>query len=309
MQRAMLKWSGVPTQVITEGRWVEEGLSQYGKKDLVVVIPGNPGIPEFYDGFIRTMKSRLPTETPIWTVGHAGHVQPPNNLSLTMPNDSTWNEHYSLTAQVQHKKEFIKKYVPEDAKLHLVGHSIGCWMVLDMLKDDSISKRVAKCYLLFPTIEHMAETHNGLFFTRYISRIAFLLTFLCWILSCLPVYLQAFLINTFAPFYGVPAKCTKAVLQLLHPRSLKKVLKMADEEMRIVRERDDDTLSKYADKLWFYYGNCDGWTPVRYYKNMKSVHPNMNAELCKHGYYHSFVLQYDKEMGHIVGDLINESIS
>ena len=309
MQRAMLKWSGVPTQVITEGRWVEEGLSQYGKKDLVVVIPGNPGIPQFYDGFIKTMKSRLPTETPVWVVGHAGHVQPPNNLSLTMPNDSTWNENYGLMAQVQHKKEFIKKYVPEDAKLHLVGHSIGCWMVLNMLKDDSICKRVAKCYLLFPTIERMAETRNGLFFTRIVSRIAFLLTFLCWILSCLPVYLQTFLINTFAPFYGVPTKCSKAVLQLLHPRSLKKVLKMADEEMRIVRERDDDTLSKYADKLWFYYGNCDGWTPVRYYKNMKSVHPNMNAELCKHGYYHSFVLEYDKEMGHIVGDLINESIS
>lgn len=42
-------------------------------------------------------------------------------------------------------------------------------MVLDMLKDDSISKRVAKCYLLFPTIEHMAETRNGLFFTRIVS--------------------------------------------------------------------------------------------------------------------------------------------
>ena len=42
-------------------------------------------------------------------------------------------------------------------------------MALDMLKDDSISKRVAKCYLLFPTIEHMAETKNGLFFTRIVS--------------------------------------------------------------------------------------------------------------------------------------------
>lgn len=84
---------------------------------------------------------------------------------------------------------------------------------------------------------------------------------------------------------------------------------MADEEMEIVKERDDDVLSKHADKLWFYYGTCDGWVPVRYYKNMKSKHPYIEAELCKHGYHHSFVLQYDKEMGHIVGDLLSQSLS
>lgn len=103
MQRAMLKWNGVPTQVITEGRWVEEGLSQCGKKDVVIVIPGNPGIPEFYEGFVKTLKSRIPCEVPIWVVGHAGHVQPSNNLLLPTQSDSTWNEHYSLMAQLRDK--------------------------------------------------------------------------------------------------------------------------------------------------------------------------------------------------------------
>ncbi|XP_076246081.1 lipid droplet associated hydrolase sturkopf isoform X2 [Calliopsis andreniformis] len=286
MQRAMLKWNSVPTQVITQGRWVEEGLSEYGKKDVVVVIPGNPGIPDFYEGFISTLKSRLPSEIPIWVVGHAGHVQPPSNLSVTMPKDSTWNVNYSLTAQLQHKIEFIKKYVPEDARLHLIGHSIGAWLVLNMLKDDSISKRVAKCYLLFPTIEHMAASPNGWFYTTIL-----------------------FIVSIFAPLHGVPLKSNKALLQLLNPHALKKIIKMADEEMIIVKERDDEILSKHADKLWFYYGNCDGWTPVKYYKNMKSKHPHINAELCKNGYHHTFVLQYDKEMGHLVGDIINESLS
>ncbi|XP_015436696.1 PREDICTED: lipid droplet-associated hydrolase [Dufourea novaeangliae] len=309
MQRAMLKWNNVPTQVITEGRWVEEGLLGYGKKDVVVVIPGNPGIPEFYEGFIKSLKTKLPTETPVWVIGHAGHVQPPNNLTITMPSDSTWTEHYSLIAQLEHKKSFIKKYVPEDAKLHLIGHSIGSWIVLHMLEDDSISKRVKKCYLLFPTIEHMATSSNGQFFTKIVSHIAFFLIFLCWILSCLPISLQLFAVNIFAPLYGIPRKCTKAVHQLLNPRNLKNVFRMANEEMQIVKERDDHILVKHADKLWFYYGNCDGWTPVQYYRNMKSKHPNMNAELCKHGYHHSFVLQFDKEMGYIVGNLISENIS
>lgn len=83
---------------------------------------------------------------------------------------------------------------------------------------------------------------------------------------------------------------------------------MTDEEMEIVKERDDDIISKYADKLWFYYGNCDGWTPVKYYDDLKSKHSDLNAELCKHGYDHSFVLQYDKEMGKLVADVINNNI-
>lgn len=111
MQRAMLQINGIPTQVITEGRWVEEGLAEYGKKDIVLVITGNPGIAEFYEGFIKTIKSRLPSEVPVWVVGNAGHVQPPNNLAITMPNNSTWNEHYSLMAQLEHKVFlFIKFY-------------------------------------------------------------------------------------------------------------------------------------------------------------------------------------------------------
>ena len=307
MQRAMLRWSSVPTQVIAEGRWVEEGVAENGKKDVVIVIPGNPGIPEFYEGFARTLKLRLPTEVPVWVIGHAGHVQPPSNLSVTMPNDSTWNEHYSLMAQLQHKKEFIRKYVPEDARLHLVGHSIGCWMILNMLKDDLIAKKVAKCYLLFPAIEHMAKSQNGQFFTKFITKIQSLLYFLCWILFCLPQFLQLFIISVMA--YSIPGKYNKATLQLLNPHSLKKVIKMAEEEMEVVKDRDDDIISKYGDKLWFYYGNCDGWAPVKYFNHLKFTHPSVDAILCKRGYHHSFVLQYDKEMGHIVGDAINENIS
>lgn len=64
--------------------------------------------------------------------------------------------------------EFIKKYVPEDAQLHLVGHSIGAWLVLNLLKDSDIDRRTKKCYLLFPTIEHMAESCNGRIFLNYV---------------------------------------------------------------------------------------------------------------------------------------------
>ncbi|KAG7211998.1 hypothetical protein KM043_011193 [Ampulex compressa] len=135
----------------------------------------------------------LPTETPVWTIGHAGHIQPPKDLRIAMPDDTKWDQCYGLSAQVQHKIEFIKKYVPEDGKIHIIGHSIGAWLALNMLKDDLIAKRVVKCYLIFPTIERMAESRNGQIFINIVQRIATLLIFLAWLFTFLPSFLQVLL--------------------------------------------------------------------------------------------------------------------
>lgn len=94
---------------------------------------------------------------------------------------------------------------------------------------------------------------------------------------------------------------------MLNPRALYRIINLAVEELKYVKEADHETISKYSDKLWLYYGTCDGWVPVKYYKNMISKHPNLNAQLCQRGFHHSFVLKEDTDMGHIVGDLINNS--
>lgn len=54
-------------------------------------------------------------------------------------------------------------------RIHLIGHSIGCWIILNMLKDNFIAKKVTKCYLLFPTIENMDISDNGWWFTKVVS--------------------------------------------------------------------------------------------------------------------------------------------
>jgi len=93
---------------------------------------------------------------------------------------------------------------------------------------------------------------------------------------------------------------------MLDPRVLRRIINLAREEMKCVKEADHETISKNADKLWLYYGANDGWVPVKYYKNIISRHPDLNAQLCQRGFQHSFVLKDDVDMGHIVGDLINE---
>lgn len=102
MQKAMVQINGVQTMVISHGRWIEEGVAPAGKKDVIVVIPGNPGVPTFYEGFIKHLKARLPLETPVWVIGHAGHVQPLNDLNFG-PNNKLEKNLIDLDGQVKHK--------------------------------------------------------------------------------------------------------------------------------------------------------------------------------------------------------------
>ncbi|XP_011310740.1 UPF0554 protein C2orf43 homolog [Fopius arisanus] len=309
MQQAMLRCNGIPTHIITEGRWVEEGLLPDGHRDIILVIPGNPGIPAFYTGFIKALKSCLPTETPVWVMGHAGHVLPPKTLSFPSEQDSM-DRAFSLQGQVEHKVAFVKEYIPKDARVHLVGHSIGAWFILQLLGDEEFVKKVVKCYLLFPTIENMAETKSGIFFSNILLRIAPLLYFLAWIFTFFPKILREFLVRVFGIlFVGFGSQSVQPMLQLIEPEVLKRVFLMGKEEMHQVRELDHRIISKYSDKLWLYYGATDGWVPVRYYDRLKARHPEVEAHLCKRGFRHAFVLSNEKDVGKMVGDLINESIN
>ncbi|EZA59152.1 hypothetical protein DMN91_007758 [Ooceraea biroi] len=310
MRRALITNNEVQTEVISEGRWIEEDPLPHSSKHVVLVIPGNPGIPRFYEEFVKTLNSKLTSDIPVWIIGHAGHVQPPENLEIAMPSDKKWAEYYGLTAQIRHKAEFIKKYIPEDAQLHIIGHSIGAWIALNLLKDSDINKRIRKCYLLFPTIEYMAESRNGIFFTNFITRFSTFLIFLSWIFTMLtPLFLQMLFIRIFCTLHGIPEKHAKLIQELLNPKVLRRIIKLANEELKCVREADHETISKYANNLWFYYGAKDGWVPVKYYRDMISKHPDLNAQLCKRGLRHSFVLNDSVDMGNIVGDVIQEDSS
>lgn len=140
-------------------------------------------------------------------------------------------------------------------------------------------------------------------------RLARLLFLLAWIFSYFPVALQIILIRIFGGFFGVRNNSIKPVRQLLDPNALKRICQLAEDEMLRVRELDHEIIEKYTKKLWFYYGATDGWTPINYFNELKAKYPEINAEVCKRGFPHAFVLSHEKEVGNMVGDIINEKIS
>lgn len=43
---------------------------------------------------------------------------------------------FGLDGQIEHKLAFLRKHVPRETTLLLIGHSIGCYIILDMMKRD-----------------------------------------------------------------------------------------------------------------------------------------------------------------------------
>ena len=84
---------------------------------------------------------------------------------------------YGLNGQINHKMAFLDEFLPASCKITFIGHSIGCKIILEIMKELSLrhnqngksiqtinqSLSIHKSYLLFPTIERMKQTPAGRF--------------------------------------------------------------------------------------------------------------------------------------------------
>lgn len=149
---------------------------------------GNPGLLEFYVPFLNAIyrsvnsypssgssssssPSSTTTSVTIFAHSHLGlssYIQ----LGGNKPDkSSSWPEksnNVALRAQIQAHLEFLDELLVayEDdptTRVLLVGHSIGCWLIQEILKArgaGALRQRVG-AYLLFPTISHIARSPNG----------------------------------------------------------------------------------------------------------------------------------------------------
>lgn len=111
MHRATININEIPTEIITYGRWIEEGIAVDGKRDIVIIITGNPGVPAFYKEFAQNLQSKLPTEVPIWIIGHTGHTKPPDHHPNSYPDTKTARHLYDLKGNLEHKVCIRNQYV------------------------------------------------------------------------------------------------------------------------------------------------------------------------------------------------------
>lgn len=281
-----------------------------GHKVLFLIIPGNPGVVGFYRTFMQTIHSMLAYSHPVWAVSHAGHCVPPVSMDMVEDGSSAMeSDVFGLKGQIEHKLEFIRKHVPTETSLVLVGHSIGCDIILEIMKRNPKIK-VLKAILLFPTIERMAQTPQGRLMTPMLCQMRYLTYLPVFLISLLPESLKAALIKlAFSGIQSLDHSVLQPTVGLLDGDCAANSIYMAAQEMYEVLERDNITIKNNLNKLIFYYGATDHWCPLQFYYDMKQDFPQGDLRLCEKGFRHAFVLDAGREVAKMLVEWIRGDLS
>ncbi|KAJ8289515.1 hypothetical protein GJAV_G00002200 [Gymnothorax javanicus] len=276
---------------------------------VFILIPGNPGVVLFYRTFMQTLHEAFGRRYPIWAVSHAGHCSAPESMSMTGgPAHEQIEDVFGLNGQVEHKLAFLREHVPRDAKLVLIGHSIGCYIILEMMKRDP-ELQVVKSLLLFPTIERMAVSPQGRVMTPVLCRLRYAAYIPIFLLTLLPERLKATMVKiALRALRSLDLSVIPAALNLFNMDCIANAMYMGGQEMIKVLGRDNSTIRQNLDKLVFYYGATDQWCPVQYYHDIKEAFPDGNIWLCSKGYRHAFVLDAGREVASMVVEWIRDDV-
>lgn len=289
---------GMPTHILKYGVIRHTGV-------LFLLIPGNPGIAEFYDEFMKVLYQNSNYSIPVWTISHAGHVSIPSNNNLAVEKASY--SVCSLEGQIRHKLTFIRDYLPKDVKLILIGHSIGCYMILKLL-DDLESHQVLRCFMLFPTIERMADSPKGQVATPLLKYLRWLGTLIIQGCSYLSPHVQFRIILWYFRSMSVPDCIYNACMSIFDPFCASNVMYMANMEMKQVAKLDEELIQRYLPKLSFYYGSDDHWCPKSYYFEFMEKFPHADTRLCTDDHDHAFVLEGSQPMADIISSWIQRDL-
>ena len=303
--------NGIPTHVFS---LKADHYARPRNSSLLLVVPGSPGMGHFYIPFATKLFELGGGRYDVAVVSHAGHSPGhirSSQVDLSRPNDAynTINtqedirddkDWYSLEDQIAHKLEYIRKHASNKESLFLVGHSIGSWMILQMLQKLEPS-RVKKIALLFPTIEKMGVTPNGQKLAPLFSTLRRPFTALVWFMSSFPNFFRRFILNRY--FHTTPSEHVEHMSEAtmnINSSSMYNILRMAYQEMDEVIEPPLHVIDEHIDKMVFYYGVGDRWTVESCYEDMAARYPDKDVHLCSKGFPHAFVECASDEMAEFV---------
>ncbi|KAK2710237.1 hypothetical protein QYM36_013777 [Artemia franciscana] len=186
-------------------------------------------------------------------ISHAGHDVGEKNI-YNAPRLRDRPELYTLHGQIQHKKDFLDEYIPHGSRICFIGHSIGSKVVVELMShlDQTRPNDPKPCgYLLFPTIERMAETPQGQRLRMLLGPFRTPAVYASYMVYFLPEFVKNALVSW---YISQPEKedlissVGQALKTVVNPNVLEKSLYMANDELAVVRELDVKSLIRHGDR-------------------------------------------------------------
>lgn len=259
---------------------------------IYVLIPGNPGVIDYYYEFMETIYHENEKKIDIIGIEHAGHS----------PGDHNDGSFFDIEDQIEHKISLLDhlKQTSPDSHFVLAGHSVGAYICLQILKRRPDFK-VRQTHLLLPTVKYIGDTPNG----RKLKPLFYDVTrntvgFLSGLLGYLPLSIRVKMVQIFSDQTEEHARITAS--NLFCGKVSNNAIYMAGTEMKKIRELDHETVRTYEETLHAFYGQTDGWVPLDHYEDMKLNFPKAKTHLCDADIPHAFVLGYGAKLGKKVSE-------
>lgn len=306
------------------GRESSSGGSNRGEKAVdVVVLPGNPGNLHFYRPFADFVFEKMKKRVSVYVVGHIGHdatcqakapVQEDVRRSVQEQSDWTGDDLTCLDLQVLQKLSFIDTRLDSKSTLVLIGHSVGCYILLKMLPHID-RKRLGKAIFLFPTMHRIADTPNAIWQRSFYTKRIWIPMLIAKVASYLPRFCLSSIVTLYMRWWkGTPLPYKQHMVEgvmamIEHSQTLETMLSMAECEMLQIGEfsqSSHETILDLVDRCVYYYGASDGWVLEESFRYFCGQFPEAKVHRCVHGLEHAFVLASSEEMAHMVSKWIDD---
>ena len=244
-----------------------------------IIVPGNPSIAELYIPFGNLLRDKF---------------NYPVIISSLISDDL---KTYSLEKCIEYKKNFfgyLFKINPK-GKYIILGHSIGCYILLQALKRLNNIDNIIEIYCLFPALQNLYSCFPNIYkvitFNYFIINIFAILIKVFKILpSCLVILIFKFLSD-------VPNNFIECLINNVDYSSTKQILVLAKDEGKYIKEYNYDFiefLNKISHKLKMVYGKNDRYGNEEISKKFRELVPGANIKIVD--ILHAFVLGYSQDM-------------
>lgn len=206
-----------------------------------------------------------------------------------------FREPLTVRKLVEHKVDFIDNVIPEDVEIILMGHSIGTFIGLQVMRLIEKRDRIRHCFMLMPVLEKFAQT-PGWRSMSLMLHFRFFFYIVMMVLSLLKDEIVVRMMPHVIPDMSTsrtPECMYEGVLQLVNWRVIRNMLTLSRDESKQVQERDDLFLHKNLDKFSLFYAIDDRWAPLSLYRGLKRRFPACYTDLMD-SVTHAFVM--DKRM-------------
>jgi hypothetical protein len=312
-------------------------------KQLIVFVPGNPGILGVYHDFLIRLYQRViskpassdnerPTSTVIIGLGHNNFDHPDScnyesddkicieDSDLNFVERSIAKEHkpHDVELQVLNKLIILKRLIklnPDQHRVVFVGHSIGCYVILRLLQDKLVAAAHAGSILIHPALDNLALTERGSTISRYFDfKLDLPLRFAAYICDLLlPHSFKLSLAKRFcAPEFVQSSSdiVIESLAQLACHHTVRALVEMAKSEFENVRDLNCETLIEpHVKKLKIVYATGDGWVNNQGKEDLRKCCPGLYIE--EHPTLHAFMMDtevmtdYVARTANLIRDCLN----